>query len=459
MPVLDRGVKVQQIFVRDKSFYSKILTISVPLILQNMITIGVNLVDTMMLGQFGEISISASALGGQFCNLYQMLCMGLGFGTVVMTSQYWGRNDTYSFRKAVTLMLRITLVLGLAFTVFSILFPRQVMAIYSNEEAVIADGLRYLSYMAYSFVFHGLSLTVSLVLRSAGKTIVPLFSSIGAFIINIILNWIFIFGNLGAPRMEIAGAALATLVCRIFECIFIVGYFMFFEKDVRYRIKDFFMKCGDLWPEFRKYAVPVIISDALLGLGNNNLTMIMGRIGGDYVAANSIMQAVQRLSTVYSQALSSSGAVVTGNTIGQGDTDKAYRQAVTFVAVSLIAGALGSGIILLVARPMLGLYNVSENTRNIAMQLSYSMAFMMVFQTLAQMLTKGVLRGGGDTKYLMFADIFFLWVASTPLGYLAGIVWQLPAFWIHFFLKIEMVLKSFLGIHRFRTKKWIKEIK
>lgn len=449
---------MSRLFVKEKSFYKLILSIAVPVVLQNMITIGVNIMDTLMLGNYGEIQLSASSLANEFINIYHIMCMGMSMGAAVLTAQYYGAGNNPSLKKIVTIVLRMGLVIAAAFTVVTLLFPEELMRLYTPDEAVIEKGVLYFRISAVTYVLLGVSLILTNILRTVHQVRFPLVLSIVTFFVNVFFNWVFIYGHLGAPEMQIEGAALGTVIARLVECGSLVTYFFVFDKRIGYRIKDLFMKCGDHVRVYITYAIPVMVSDTLLALGNSAVSIIMGHIGASFVAANSIISQTVRLSTVFNQGLSSASSVITGNTLGKGERDKAYHQGVTFLCLSILIGLAAAVVILLISPLLVESFNITQETKDIAYQLMGSVSVMMVFQTVQSVLTKGVLRGGGDTRFLMLADILFLWLASIPLGYLCGLVWHLSPFWIYAALKIDWVIKSVWCIFRLRSKKWIRVV-
>lgn len=449
---------MSRLFVKEKSFYKLILSIAVPVVLQNMITIGVNIMDTLMLGNYGEIQLSASSLANEFINIYHIMCMGMSMGAAVLTAQYYGAGNNPSLKKIVTIVLRMGLVIAAAFTVVTLLFPEELMRLYTPDEAVIEKGVLYFRISAVTYVLLGVSLILTNILRTVHQVRFPLVLSIVTFFVNVFFNWVFIYGRLGAPEMQIEGAALGTVIARLVECGSLITYFFVFDKRIGYRIKDLFMKCGDHVRVYITYAIPVMVSDTLLALGNSAVSIIMGHIGASFVAANSIISQTVRLSTVFNQGLSSASSVITGNTLGKGERDKAYHQGVTFLCLSILIGLAAAVIILLISPLLVESFNITQETKDIAYQLMASVSVMMVFQTVQSVLTKGVLRGGGDTRFLMLADILFLWLASIPLGYLCGLVWHLSPFWIYAALKIDWVIKSVWCIFRLRSKKWIRVV-
>ena len=448
-----------QIFVKDKFFYKRLLSLAVPIALQQAITVGVNLADNVMLGSLGEIQMSGATLANQFINIFQCMCMGLGMGASVLTSRYWGMKDMNSLKKTVALMMRLMLGVGLVFSLITFITPGGIVSLYTNEQGVIDAGAAYFRISIPCYLLLGFSLTTSLVLRSVGRANIPLFSSIGAFGINIFCNWVFIFGHLGAPRLEVRGAALGTLIARIFEFCFIMGYFFLKDQNIQMRLRDLKIKCSDLLREYIRICLPVLVSDTLLGVGMSAVAVVMGHIGAVFVAANSITSITQQLTTVIIQGISQASCTITGNTLGEGDADKAQAQGVTFVAIGLIFGVVACIVILILSGPIISLYNVADETKTLAASLMRAVAIVVIFQSENSILTKGLLRGGGDTRFLMVADILFLWVVSIPLGALVGLVWHWPGFWIFIFLKLDQFIKAIWCLFRLRSRKWIKAIK
>lgn len=450
---------MHSLFIKDKKFYKNVARIAIPIALQGLITTGVNMMDTVMIGAVGETELSSVSLANQFITIFHIFCMGIGMGASVLVSRYYGMKDKPALKKTVAIMLRLTLIMAFLFCIATILLPKQIMQIYTTETDIIKFGIEYLKYSVISYFFLGLSITCTIVLRNVGLVKIPLYTSIGAFFVNVGANYIFIFGKFGAPEMGVAGAALGTLIARIFEFIIICGYLFFRDKEIDFRIKDIFIKVGALWREYIRISIPVLISDGILALGNNSVAMVIGRLGESFVAANAVTAVTQQLSSVMIQGFSQAGSIVTGHTLGEGDRKKAYEQGYAFLGIGIIFGFIAAGIITLINAPIIAAYNLSPETRAIAKQLMLSISIIIVFQATNSIMTKGVLRGGGDTKTLMMADNIFLWVASIPLGILAGLVFHLPAFWIYFALKIDQVLKAFWCVIRLKSGKWIKKIR
>ena len=463
---------MNKLIVRDRGFYRNVLVLALPIALQSLITIGVNMLDNIMVGKIGatpeisECALSATSLGNTFISIYHIFCMGIGMGASVLVSRYWGMKEkepekaTLALRKTVCIMLRITVALALLFAVATFLMPSRIMAMYTDELPSIERGAEYLRYSTVTYFFLGLSLVCTIVLRSVGQVRFPLFVSIGAFFVNLGANYVLIFGKLGFPRMEVAGAALGTLIARIYEASMICGYLFLKDKKIGFRLWHLCMKTRDLLGEYIRICIPVLISDGILAIGNSAVAIVIGHIndGGAFVAANSITSVVQQMSTVMIQGVSQAGAIVTGRTLGAGEKEKALRQGYGFFGLGLGLGLISALFIMVASGPIIQYYNLQESTKAITEQLMLAISFIIVFQATNSIMTKGVIRGGGDTRVLMVADNIFLWVLSIPLGIVAALVLEVPAFWIYTCLKADQIAKTIWCVIRLRSGKWIKKI-
>ena len=444
--------------VTDRKFYAKAAGIALPIAAQSLITIGVNIMDTIMVGDLGEVALSATSLANQFINIFDICCMGLGMVASVLTARFWGMKDLVSLKKTITIMLRICIALATAFALVTAVAPGFVMSIYSPEAEIIEAGTKYFNWSVASYWLLGMSLTMTIVLRSVGQAWLPLLTSIIAFFVNIGANYIFIFGKFGAPEMGVAGAALGTLIARAFEFIMIDGYVFFVDKKIGYRIRDLLGKCSDMLREYLRVSIPVLVSDTLLGLGNSAVAIVMGHIGSSFVSANAITTVTQQLSTVFISGISQSSCMVIGHTLGEGDVQRAKTEGNTFLMLGTAIGVLAGGFIMLISPLIISFYNITPETKAIAQELMLAIGLIVVFQSMNSILTKGVMRGGGDTKFLMVADILFLWIVSIPVGAIAGLVLHLPAFWIYVCLKLDQIIKAIWCIGRFRSNLWIKAV-
>jgi putative MATE family efflux protein len=456
-----------RLFEKEPLFYKNVFTLALPIALQSLITIGVNMLDTIMVGSLSEEALSATSLANSFISIYQIFCMGLGMGASVLVSRYYGMKmsneetdkASHALKQTVCLMLRLTLLLAALFAGATALIPRTIMRMYTEEEPIIELGMQYFRWSIVTYFFLGTSLTTTIALRSVRQVKLPLFVSIGAFFVNLGANYAFIFGEFGAPRMEVAGAAIGTLIARIFEAACILGYLFLKDSEIMFRVKDLFMKTESLLGEYIKICIPVLISDGILAIGNNMVAVIIGHLGKTMVAANAITAVTQQLSTVVVQGVSQAGAIVTGQTLGTGDREGTMKQGYLFFGLGLGLGLVSAAFIAIAKNPIISYYTgVGPETQRTAGSLMLAISLIIIFQATNSIMTKGVLRGGGDTKMLMITDNIFLWVISIPLGLLAGFVFKLPAFWIYVCLKSDQIIKTFWSFMRLKSGKWIKKI-
>lgn len=446
---------INKLFVKDKNFYKQMLILAIPVVLQNVINISVNLMDTVMLGSYGEIQISAASLANDFIHIFMFLSLGVGGGSAVLTAQYWGRKDVQSVKAVMALMLRIILGLALIFALATAFFGRQIMGIYTKDPEVIEKGVIYFAISIPTFFLSGITTSLTGVLRTVRQVKVPLVVVIVSFFVNLFFNWVFIFGHLGAPEMQIAGAALGTLIARAVEAAIMITYVFFMDKRICFKLKDLFLPTREYIKPFVKYCLPVVGSDTLFGFGNTVITIIVGHTSTEFVAANAIVSTLVRLTTVFAQGVSNAGGIMTGNTLGEGKVEEAYRGAVTFTTLTVIIGVLACGIVILLCPWIISLYTISAETSRIAHELILAVAIMTVFMAIENSLTKGILRGGGDTRFLLVADVLFLWVVSIPLGALVALVWHGTPFLIYCSLRVDWIIKSVWCMIRLKSRKWI----
>ena len=456
------------LFVKDRTFYSKLLHIAIPISLQSLVMFGVNVADTVMVGSLGESSIAGVALGNQFSFLYQVTCFGIAGGMGVLTAQFWGKKDREAIGAGLSIILKIALAFGLLFTVAALCIPQLIMRLYTTDTAVIAEGAAYLRTLSLAYFFLGLTTMIASTLRSVGIVKLTLLTNCVALVLNIFFNWVFIFGNLGAPRLGTAGAALATLICRVVEFAIVAVFLLKIDTRIQFRLRMFFRWDRDIFQNYLKNGVPVIVSDIFLGIGGNMISVVLGHMGAAVMSASSIANTIYQLTAVFLMGVSNASGVITGNTVGAGEYDKAKAYGKTFLSLAALVSVfaiiciqLVKGVVfqqIHIGDSVIQVFNVEESTKEIAGQLINTLSVIAVFMSLSNILTKGILRAGGDTKFLMIADILFLWVVSIPLGFLTAFYFNWPPYIVYFFLRIDEVIKSIWCLFRFFSWKWIRNV-
>jgi len=453
---------------KDRDFYSKLIHIAIPVTLQSLVMFGVNATDTVMVGSLGEYSIAGVAIANQFSFLYQITCFGIAGGMGVLSAQFWGKKDRDAIGAGLSIILKIAFAFGLLYLVAAARFPKSVMGIYSIDEFVMSEGAAYLRMLSLGYLFTGITIMIASTLRSVGIVMLTLLTNCVALFLNVFLNWVLIFGKLGAPRMGVAGAALSTTICRAVELTIVLIFLFKIDDKIRFRISMMRRWDKDIFKNYRKNGVPVIVSDIFLAVGNNMLSVVLGRMGPAVMSSAAIANTVFQLTSVFLMGVSGASGVIIGNTIGEGAFEKAKEYGKTFLSLTVMVSLFAIVIIQLVKSVIfkefyiggaaVQVFNVEDSTKEIAGMLINTLTFITVFMTLSQILTKGILRAGGDTKFLMIADVLFLWIVSVPLGFLTGLYLQWPPYIVFFFLRIDEVIKSIWCMFRFYSWKWIRDV-
>ena len=449
-------MKIKELLIYpEKSFYNRVFSIALTIAMQNLITLGVNLTDTIMVGMLGETELAVASLANQFISVFQTLVMGMSMGASVLLARYWGMRKKDSIKKVIALQLRITMGIGMFFSIGTFLYPGQIMRIFIAEEDVIAQGIIFLKFSVLTFIFQAASISCTIVLRNIQKVRIPMIASMGAFAVNIIGNYCFIFGKFGCPRLGIGGAAVSTLLVRVVEFVIICGYLFVIDNQIGFRINDLWMKT-DIFSEYVRISFPVMISDLFLAIANSVVMMIIGRMGSAFVAANAVTAVVVNMANILIQGIGQASSIITGNTLGEGRAEEAQKQGYAFLGLGIGIGLIMSILIVAASDLIISFYHLSDETVAITRQLMNAIAFINVFQSANSILTKGVLRGGGDTKILMIADSIFMWIVAIPLGCVTGLVLKMSAFCVYFCLKSDNVFKCIWCVWRLHSGKWIK---
>jgi len=445
-------------FMTDKSFYKTVIAITIPIALQMVISFGVNVMDSVMLGTLGDLAISGASLGGQPFYLLMGLGFGLSSGGTVLISQYWGKGNKDAIRRIMTLSMWFVIIASFLFSAACILFPRQIMGAYSKDPEVIEAATQYLQVLAIGFMFYSISNNYLSSLRAVESVKVATIIYIISFFVNVGANYTFIYGNFGMPRLEIRGAALGTVIARMSEFLLAFLYMRFKENKIGFRLKDLWRFDKGLLKDYVTNALPVVGNEMLWSLGSTVMAMVIGRVGAGFVAANSIAGVIWQLANLFVIGIANASAVVTGKAIGEGREEEAQKISNSLQLMGLLAGVFAGLIIIILRGPFVGLYDISPATRDLAMQIIAIQALMQPVIALDIICTIGILRGGGDTTMAFILDCGALWLVGVPLGIVTGLVWHWapPLVWL--MMKMDSPVKVFLIFLRLRSGKWIKNV-
>ncbi|MEA5010813.1 MAG: MATE family efflux transporter [Angelakisella sp.] len=442
----------------DRQLRTSLLGIALPVALQNLITYMTNMMDTVMLGQLGEVQLSAAAMSNQFSTIFMVLTFGIASGTNILLSQYWGKGDTKSMRSILAIMYRVTVVLSLIFFLAARFFPEFILGIFTPDAEVIAEGARYMRIACYATAFNGVTNVILMTLRSVGTVRPSIAIYTVSLFTNTLFNYMLIFGNLGAPRLEMRGAAIATVLARGLELGLAMYYLLKIESKIKITPKAILHYDRTFLRDYSGTVAPVMLNELLWSLGNSMLMVVMGQMSRSFVSANSITNVTMQFVQIFIIGVSNATAVIIGNTIGAEEYQKAKDIAKGMIVLSMILGILAGGILWLVRSVVVSFYNIPPESKALAMEIMSVAALIVMFQALTFTGLMGILRGGGDARFVLFCDVAFLWLFSIPVGFLAGLQWGFPPAAVYLILKGDEVLKLLFGLPRIWSGKWVRNL-
>lgn len=439
-------------------FYRNIFTLVFPMALQNLINVGVTAADVVMLGKVGEKVLSGASLAGQVQYIMVLFLFGLTSGATVLTAQYWGKGDKTTIEKILGLGMKAAVIVTAIFTVAALVIPELLMRIFTSDTVVIAEGVKYLRIVAFSYVLMGITQVYLYIMRSVERVVVATVVYLMSLICNVILNAIFIFGLFGCPTLGIQGAALGTLISRILELVLVFGYARLFNEEIKFRFRYFMHTDSQLVKDFLIYAIPVVMNEVLWGLGTAANTAILGHMGSAAVAANSVAQVARQLATVVSFGLSSATAIYLGKTIGEKRMEHAKAYAQKFVILSIILGVAGGALILVVSPFVTGFLVLSVTAQRYLRFMFFVMSYFVIGQAFNTTMVVGTFRSGGDTRFGLILDMSTMWGGSILFGFLAAFVfkWSVPV--VYMILMSDEIIKIPITWWRYKSYKWLKDV-
>ncbi len=443
--------------IDNKVFFRTVGALVVPMALQNLINVGVQSADVVMLGAVGEGALSAVSLAGTVQFLLMLIFFGLSSGASVLTAQYWGKGDVRTIEKVTGIALRLAILVGFVFFLAALLFPAALMRVFTPEAGIIADGARYLRIVAPCYLTTSVTILYLNIIRSVEKVVISTVVYSISLVVNVAFNAIFIFGLFGLPAMGVAGAALATTLARVLE-LFIVLVYARRIKPVRLRAKDLFTHDKPLFGDFIRYALPTTINELLWGLGVTINVVIIGHMGSAAVAANSVAQVVRQLATVVSFGLANAAAILVGKALGAGEPGRAQTYARRLLHLSLISGGCGAVLIFLLRLPVAGAMNLSPAADGYLRFLLLIMTLYVVLQSFNATSIVGIFRGGGDTRFGLVADAGSMWCFSIPFAAIAAFVLHWPVEAVFAILLMDEVIKVPMCLWRYGTRRWLRNV-
>ena len=441
-----------------RSFYRSFFMIYIALVLQNVVTLSVNLADNMMLGAYSEISLSGVAAVNQIQFVYQQLLLALGDGLVIFCSQYWGKKMTGPMKRiAATAMQAGLLICALLFFLVS-LFPVQALRLFTTDEAIIAEGVRYLGIIRFTYLFFAITQILLATLRSVEIVKIAFLLSVQTFFINCGINYVLIYGKFGAPELGVAGAAIGTLVARIVECIVLICYVRKKEKNLRIRLKDYLKFDKVLCVDYIKITAPMLLVQGLWGLNTAMQTVILGHMTAAAIAANSVASTLFLLVKSIPVGAASTASIMIGKKIGEGDLDVVKNYARVLQKMFVVIGII-SGILLFFLRiPVLRLYDLSENTREMANTFLIILSIVAVGMSYQMPTNNGIIRGGGNAMFVVKMDIISIWGIVIPLSLIMAFVVKASPVVVVCCLNADQIFKCVPAFLEANYGKWIRKL-
>lgn len=442
-------------FTQDRDFYRQLFSLLIVVALQNLVAYSVNMADNIMLGSYSQNALSGAAVVNQIFFLVQQLTLSIGDSLVALGAQYWGQKRPQPIRTLTGTALKLAAGCGIVLILLCTILARPILTLFTPDEAILAEGLRYLSVIKFTFLLFLVTNVLLASLRSV-KTVQISFSiAVVSLIINVFINYALIFGHFGCPELGIVGAATGTLIARSIELLIVLIYLWKGDKKLRL-LSDFslFRKDKLLSFDYRKTAVPVIFSSMLWAVSVPLQTAVLGHLSSDAIAANSVATTFYQYLKVIVVAMSSSSAVMIGSAIGKGEQKRIRSDARTLSVIDLGLGACLALILFLLRGPLLSFYALTDSAMVMADHLIIIMSVVMVGMSYQMPVGSGIIRGGGDVKFMLYLNLISVWCIVTPLSFASAFWWRWPVEWVVLMLQSDQIFKCIPIFLRFRTYRW-----
>lgn len=439
-------------------FYQKLIALVFPIAIQNLMTALVSASDALMLGFLDQTALSSVSLATQVQFVLNLFFSALTIGTTVLAAQYWGRQDRESVEEVLCIALKLSFLISMVFFMAAFFFPRVLMQIFTNEMPLIEAGIPYLRIVSWSYVFMGFSQIYLCIMKNSGRTTKSTVYSSSALVLNILLNAILIFGLLGFPQMGIAGAALATTISRAVE-LFLTIFENVKKGVVRVRLKYFCSNFVRLKRDYYRYTMPVLANELVWGCGFTMFSVIMGHLGSDAVAANSVANIVKNIIACVCLGIGTGSGILVGNELGSGNLETAKKYGRLLCKISLITGAV-SGLFILLSSPLVLMFtaNLTEQAHAYLQIMLYICSYYIIGKSLNSTVIAGIFCAGGDTRFGLICDAVTMWIIIIPLGAFAAFILHLPVLAVYFLLNLDEWIKLPAVYRHYKQYKWVKNL-
>ena len=438
--------------------FKSLFVIALPIILQNLMQSTVNMLDTLMVGQLGSVEIAAVGLGNQIYMLLNMVLFGISSGGAIFIAQFWGKKENSGIWKMEGVMFSFSIVIALIFTFASVFFPKFLIGLYSKDFHVIEIGARYLRIVAFSFPFFAMSFAFSMALRSTEHVKLPMVATMISLVLNAILNYLLIFGIGFFPSLGIVGAAIATCISRIVECfiLFIVAYSKKYE--VASSVKNLFSFTFFEVRKFIKIAFPVIINEAIWGLGTSMHSLIMGRTSTEAISAFNITGTISQITWVFFIGVGNAAGIIIGKKIGEGNETEARKYANTLSWFMPVMAVFIGLLLIPISKFLPFMFNVEANILVQAKMMLMILMCCYPLNAFNMCWVVGICRAGGDTVFAAIIDVCFMWIIAIPLAACVAYFTNVQPYIIYICLLSEQIFKAIVGFYRIKSGKWLHNV-
>ncbi len=447
-----------KLLTRDRSFYRSLITLAIPVALQNLITFAVGFADNLMVSSLGDAAVSGVYMGNQIQTFLQMFSGGIEGAILILAAQYWGRRDTGSIKRIIAIGLHFSLAFGLILTAVCSVIPSQIISIFTNEASVIADGATYLRIVCLSYVFFCITQALIASMRSVEVARIGMMVSAISLVFNIGLNYVLIFGKLGLPAMGIAGAAIATLISRVIETAVMVIYVAKIDKKLQIKFKDLLHSDSVLRRDFIRYGLPIIGGQVVWSVNMMTNSAILGHLSASVVTAASVANTMNSLAYVAMNGMSSAVGIITGKTVGAGKTELMKEYARTVQILFLCMGLLTGGLITLLKAPFIALYSgITAEAAHYSFQFITVLSVTMIGTCYQAAGLFGLVKSGGDIGFVFKNDTIFVFLVVLPSAIIAA--WLGAPAWVVFAcLKCDQILKCIVAFFKINSFNWMKNL-
>jgi len=442
----------------ERSTCGALVRLTIPIVLQNLLSAAVNSADVIMLNYIGQAHISAVSLATQYANILFMILSGLGTGVTMLSAQYYGKGDLRAVDAVQGIAMRFSVGVSLLFMTAALTVPEFMMRIFTPDPELITIGAQYLRNVSAAYLCWGLIEMFMSTLRSIGRVGITTTLNTVAFTLNILLNALFIFGPFEPPLRGAAGVALATSISRVVELIMALAVSAR-SKDAKLKLSLMFIRSKVLFRDFLRMAMPATLNDVSWGLAFSMYSVIIGQfLGTDMVAANSFTSLVRNFGTALCFGVATGGGILLGQQMGKGSLEKAEKSARVLMKLTVISGVIG-GLIVLAAMPfVLSFANLTETGKGYLRGMLWINTYYVMGQAVNTTLIAGVFRAGGDSRFGFICDTIDMWAYAVPLGFLTAAVLKLPPMWVYFLMCTDEFVKWPWVIGHYRSRKWLRNI-